>query len=172
MSTAGSLRRMNPSWLRAVESSVGSWKSGLAALCSAAPRAASSGRRVDLAGSKSCLERAGSSGGGAADGDDLAAGCDEGCELLEGFDGDAIGGGKDDDGVGAEADFVDGVGVDEVDVIAGGEDGGHERGGDEAGHGAGDGGLRGSEAGPSGAGGEAEGMTGCHGLWLLKEAAA
>ena len=34
--------------------------------------------------------------------------------------------------VGAEAYGVDGVGVDVVDVVAGGEDGGHEGWGDEA----------------------------------------
>ena len=55
----------------------------------------------------------------------------EGFDLAEGFDGDAVGGRDDEDLVGAEADGVDGVGVDEVDVVAGGEDRGHERGRDE-----------------------------------------
>ena len=45
------------------------------------------------------------------------------CNLAEGFEGDAVGGGEDEDLMGAEADGVDGFGVDEVDVIAGGEDG-------------------------------------------------
>ena len=54
-----------------------------------------------------------------------------GGDLAERVEGDAVGGWEDEDLVGAEADLVDGVGVDEVDVVAGGEDGGHQRGRDE-----------------------------------------
>ena len=69
----------------------------------------------------------GRDGGGAADGDDLAAGlATRLLDLAQGVCGDAVGGREDEDLVGAEADRVDGVGVDEVDVVAGGEDGGHQ----------------------------------------------
>ena len=74
-----------------------------------------------------------------ADGENFAAALGQGFDLFEGFDGDAVGGWEDEDLVGAEADGVDGFGVDVVDVVAGGEDGGHERAGDEALHGSGDG---------------------------------
>ena len=79
------------------------------------------------------------------------------CDLVEGVEGDAVGGWEDEDLVGAEAYGVDGVGVDEVDVVAGGEDGGHEGGGDELLHGSGDGDVGGGEAGPGVVGGEEDG---------------
>ena len=56
---------------------------------------------------------------------------------------DAVGGWEDEDLVGAEAYGVDGVGVDVVDVVAGGEDGRHELRGDELLHGSGDGDVAG-----------------------------
>ena len=83
--------------------------------------------------------------------------CEPGDDLLEGVDGDAVGGWEDQDLVGAEAYGVDGVGVDVVEVVTGGEDGGHQRGGDEALHGSGDGDVGGREAGPGVVGGEEDG---------------
>ena len=109
-------------------------------------------------------------GGGAAYGDDLASGLRPRPRSSQGVEGDAVGGREDEDLVGAEADGVDGVGVDEVDVVAGGEDGGHERRGDELLHGSGDGDVGGSEAGPGVVGGEQDGdLVG--GLALAEEVA-
>lgn len=68
-------------------------------------------------------------------------------DLAEGGEGDAVGGGDEEDGV-VDAETIDGVGVREVHVIAGGEDGGHEFRGDEAGEFAGDGGFAGGEVCP------------------------
>ena len=87
----------------------------------------------------------------------LRSGPDQETIFLEGVDGDAVGRGDDDDLVGAEAYGVDGFGVDEVDVVAGGEDGGHQLRGDEALHGSGDGDVGGGEAGPGVVGGEEDG---------------
>src|ERR1700737_3416989 len=67
--------------------------------------------------------------------------------FAEGFEGDAVGGWDDEDLMGAEAYGVDGVGVDVVDVVAGGEDGGHEGGGARRLHGLGDGDGGGEEDG-------------------------
>src|SRR3984893_12200433 len=77
--------------------------------------------------------------------------------FAEGFEGDAVGGWDDEDLVGAEAYGVDGVGVDEVDVVAGGEEWVYEGGGDELLHGSGDGDVGGGEAGPGVVGGEEDG---------------
>src|ERR1700733_6442272 len=57
----------------------------------------------------------------------------------------------------AEADGVDGVGVDVVDVVAGAEDGRHQGWGDELLHGSGDGYVSRGEAGPGVVGGEEDG---------------
>src|SRR6185312_14036468 len=100
-------------------------------------------------------------GGGVAEGDDFASGLDPCGNLVESFDGDAVGWGQDEDLVGAEADGVDGVGVDEVVVIACGEDGGDHRRGDEALHGSGDGDVAGGEAGPCVVGREQDGNLIC-----------
>ena len=56
----------------------------------------------------------------AADGDDFAAGGDKGCNLLQCFQRNAIGRRNHEDRVSAKADFIDGIGVDVVDVITGG----------------------------------------------------
>ena len=93
----------------------------------------------------------------------LPLGSGPGDDLFEGFDGDAVGRWEDEDLVGAEAYGVDGFGVDEVDVVAGGEDGGHQRGGDELLHGSGYGDVGGGEAGPGVVGGEEDGDLIC---WL------
>src|SRR5947207_1896342 len=82
---------------------------------------------------------------------------DPAVDFAEGFEGDAVGGWDDEYLVGAEADGVDGVGVDVVDVVAGGEDGGHQCGSDELLHGSGDGDVGGGEACPGVVGGEEEG---------------
>ena len=60
-----------------------------------------------------------------------------GCVLLDffvGCEGDSLGWGKDQDRVGDDAEFVDGGGVDVVDVVAGVENGGHQLRGDSAPH--------------------------------------
>ena len=77
--------------------------------------------------------------------------------FAQGFDGDAVGGWEDEDLVGAEADLVDGVGVDEVEVVAGGEDRGDDLAGHEFLHGSGDGDVGWGEAGPGVVGGEEDG---------------
>ena len=92
-------------------------------------------------------------GRGVSDGDDLSTSLGEGVDLAEGLDWDTVGGGEDEDLV-VEAEAVDGVGVDEVEVVAGGEDSGDEAGGDKVGHLSGDGDLAGSEVGPGVVGGE------------------
>src|SRR5580693_7155848 len=47
-------------------------------------------------------------------------------DLLQRFNGDAVGGREDEEGVVAEALAVDGIGVDEVEVVTGRENGGDE----------------------------------------------
>jgi hypothetical protein len=86
-------------------------------------------------------------------GDEFAAVSRPGVELAERRDGDAVGGGEDDDLVGAEAHAIDRVGVDEVCVVAGGEDRRHQSGADELLHGRGDADVGGGEAGPGVVGG-------------------
>ena len=92
-----------------------------------------------------------------ADDEDLATAFDEGVDLTKGFEGDTLGGWEDEDLMGAEANRVDGVGVDEVDVVAGGEYGGHKRGDDEVGHFFGDGDFARRELRPGVIGGEEQG---------------
>ena len=77
-------------------------------------------------------------------------------DFAEGFHGDAVGGREDEDLV-VDAEAVDGVGVDEVHVVAGGENGGQEAWGDKARHFSGNGDFPGREVGPGVVGGEEEG---------------
>ena len=124
---------MKPICFLVASSALRSWKSGAAAWCRASPSCDVSAMRVNLheasLGKTFRRQRR-----YATDGDDFSARIYIGCNLLESFGGDTISGRENEDWV-VDAEVVDSVGIDEVEVIAGAENGGSERRCDEPGHG-------------------------------------
>ena len=82
-----------------------------------------------------------------SEGNDVATGVSVCGDFFVGGEGDAGGGWDHEDGVGDFVEFVDSGGVDEVEVVAGVEDGGDEVGGDALVHLVGDGVVAGREGG-------------------------
>jgi hypothetical protein len=98
-------------------------------------------------GRKALLKELRSRRGRASDRNHFAAGRGEGMNLFQCVNGNAVGGWKNQDRI-VDAGFADGVGVNEIDVVACRQNRGHERGRNEPLHGCGDGDVGWSESRP------------------------